>query len=46
MLLRNFTFSNSIISVKVLLRWKTGFEIFLIDSYAGDVGNNNIIGKY
>ena len=45
-LLGNFILSNSVISVKELIRWKRGFEIFLIDHYAGDVENNNISGKY
>ena len=38
--------SNSIIPVKDLIRLKNGFEIFLIDHYAGDIENNNITGKY
>ena len=42
----NFTLSNSVISVKDLIRWKRGFEIFLIDHYAGDIGNKNVTGKY
>ena len=45
MLLRNFTFPNSVISLKGLIKWKRGFEIFLIDHYAGDIGNKNITGK-
>ena len=45
-LLGNFTLSNSIISVKDLVRWKKGFETFLIDDYAGDIENKNITGKY
>ena len=32
----NFTLSNSIISEEDLIRWNKGFEIFLIDHYAGD----------
>ena len=44
-LLGNFTLSNSIILVDDLLRWKRGFEIFLIDHYA-DIGNKNIVDKY
>ena len=32
-LLRNFTLSNTIISVKDLIRWKRGFDTFLIDHY-------------
>ena len=46
MLLVIFTLSNSIISLKYLIKWKRGFEIFLIDHYAGDIGNKNIAGKY
>ena len=46
MLLGNFTLPNSIISVEDLRRWKRSFEIFLIDHYAGDIGNENIAGKY
>ena len=42
----NFSLSNSIISVKNLIKWKRGFEIFLIDYWAIDVGKNNITGKY
>ena len=38
--------SNSIISVKDLIRLKRGFEIFSIDHYAGDIGNKNIAGNY
>ena len=38
-LLGNFTLPNSIISVKELIRWIRGFEIFLIDPYAGDFEN-------
>ena len=45
-LLENFTLSNSIISVEDLIRLKRGFEIFLIDQCAGDIGNINIAGKY
>ena len=45
-ILGNFTMSNSIISAKDLIRWKRGIEIFLIDNYAGDIGNNNITGNY
>ena len=29
-----------------LIRCKRGFEIFLIEHFAGDVGNKNIAGKY
>ena len=42
MLLVIFTLSNSIISLKYLIKWKRGFEIFLIDHYAGDIGNKKI----
>ena len=42
----NFTLSNSIILVEDLIKWKRGFEIFLIDHYAGDIGNKNNTGKY
>ena len=42
-LLGNFTLAESIILVKDL---KRGFEIFLIDHHAGDIGNKNITGKY
>ena len=38
--------SNSIIPVKDLIRLRNGFEIFLIDHYAGNIENNNITGKY
>ena len=37
-----FTCSNSIILVEDLTRWKRGFELFLIDHYAGDIRNKNI----
>ena len=40
-----FTLSNSINSMKDLIGWKRGFAIFLIDHYAGDIGNNNITGE-
>ena len=45
-LLGNFTLPDSIILVEDLIRWKRGFEIFLIDYYADDIGNKNIAGKY
>ena len=45
-LLENFTLSNPIIPVKDLIRLRKGFEIFLIDHYAGDIEKNNITGKY
>ena len=38
----NFTWRNSIILVEDLTMWKGGFEIFLIDCYAGDIRNKNI----
>ena len=44
--LGNFTLSNSIILVEGLVRSNRGFEMFLIDHYAGDIGNTNIAGKY
>ena len=44
--LENFTLPNSIILVEDLIRWNKGFEIFLIDHYASDIGNKNIAGKY
>ena len=28
------------------IKWKKGFEIFLIGHYAGDIGNGNIASKY
>ena len=46
LILRNFTLSNWIILVEELIRWKESFKIFLIDHYAGDIGNINIAGKY
>ena len=45
-LLGNFTFSISIILVEDLIRWKKTFEIFLIDHYASDIENKNIVSKY
>ena len=44
-LLGNFALSNSIILVENVIRWTKGFKIFLIDHYAGDIGNKNIAGK-
>ena len=41
-----FTLSNSIILVEDLIRWMRCFEIFLIDHWAGDIGNKNIATKY
>ena len=46
LILKNFTLSNWIILVEELIRWKESFKIFLIDHYAGDIGNINIAGKY
>ena len=46
MLLGSFILPNSIILVKDLTRCKRSFTIFLIDQYAGDIGNINITGKY
>ena len=37
-----FTWSNSVILVEALIRWKRGYDIFLIDYYAGNFGNKNI----
>ena len=37
-----FTWSNLIILVEDLVRWKRGFEMFLIEHYTGDIGNKNI----
>ena len=45
-ILENFTLPNSTNLVEDLIRWKKGFETFLIDHYAGDIGNKNITGKY
>ena len=45
-LLGKFTLSNSAILVEDLIRWKRGFEIFLIKHGAGDIKNKNIAGKY
>ena len=44
--LGSFTLSNSIILVEDLIKWNRGFEICLIDHYAGEIGNKNISGKY
>ena len=44
--LENFILSNSIILVEDQIRWNWGFEIFLIDHYASEIGNKNITGKY
>ena len=38
--------SNSIILVEDRIRWKRGFEIFLTDHWAGNIGHKNIAGKY
>ena len=40
----NFTRSNSIILVEDLIRWKGGFELFLIDHYPVGIGNKIIAG--
>ena len=45
-ILGNFTLSNSIILLEDLIRGKRSFEIFLINNYAGDIGNENNDGKY
>ena len=45
-ILGNFTLSNSIILLEDLIRGKRNFEIFLINHYAGDIGNENNDGKY
>ena len=45
-LLGNFTLSNSIILVEDVIKWKRGFEIFLIDHYHGDIRKKNIAGEY
>ena len=42
----NFAMSNSIILVEDLRKWNRGFEIFLIDLCDGEIGNENIAGKY
>ena len=42
----NFVCSNSSILLEDLTRWMSGFEIFLIDHYAGDIGNKNIAVTY
>ena len=41
-LFENFTLPNSFIILQDL---KRGIEIFLIDHYAGDIGNKTIAGK-
>ena len=45
-LFENFSSSNSIILVGDQIRWKRGFEIFLINNHTDDIGNKNIAGKY
>ena len=45
-LLGNFTLPNSIILMEDWIRWKRGFETFLIEHCAGDIGNKNIAGNY
>ena len=37
--LGNFTLSNSVILVEHIIMWRRGFEISLIDQYAGDTEN-------
>ena len=39
----NFTWSNSITLVEDLIKWKAGFERFLIDHYAIDTGNKILL---
>ena len=41
----NLSLSNSIISMEDQIIWKRGFEIFLIDQYAGGIRKKNIAGK-
>ena len=43
--LGNFALLSSSVLVEDLIRWNRGFEIFLIDQYAGDIGNTSIAGK-
>ena len=45
-LLGYFTLSSSMISMEDLIRLTKGVETFLIDHYAGDIGNQNITGKH
>ena len=42
----NFSLWNSTISVENLIRWKSCFEIFLIDRCAGKIANRNITDRY
>ena len=44
--LGNLTWSNLIILTEDLIRWNRGFEMFLIDHYASEIGNKNISRKY
>ena len=41
---KNFTWSNSFILAEDLIKWKRGFEIFLIDHNVIDIANKNIAG--
>ena len=41
----NLSLPNSIISMEDLIIWKRGFEIFLINQYAGGIRKKNIAGK-
>ena len=45
-MLGNFTLSKSITLVKDLIKLTWGFETFLIDHYAGDVGSKDMAGKH
>ena len=45
-ILHDFALSDSIILVEDLIRWNKGFEIILIDNYAGDIWIQNIASKY
>ena len=40
----NFTWSNSIILVESVVRWKRNFEKCFSDHCVGDIGNKNIAG--
>ena len=44
--LGNFTWPDSSILIEDLIRWNRGFEMFLIDHYASEIGNKNITSKY
>ena len=43
-LVGNFSGQKSIILVEDLIRWMGGFEMFLVDHYAVDIGNEIIAG--